>query len=172
MAVLIRTVIDESEFPSKRAWRAAMLAAHQAMGAHWHSAILPKHFTQAAQIRYRHQRRQQKYLAYKKALAKRGKVKYYGNVDLVFSGQLEKSLSSFVTVRAFPTRVTVSMNGPRYITMRPYLTAQPDKAREITTVVPEESDALAAVADRVVTEIMNDIKAAGPRRRDARGRYI
>lgn len=137
---------------AKRAFREMTRAGHQAQGKLWHSKHLPDHFRPGAAERYRHKPRTQKYLEQKRKLANRRKVRRGGKMDNVFTGHLEQMMRTAAEVRAFPTRVSITMTGPRYITMRPYKSNQPDKAKELTTVTHAQERELARIMDRVVTE--------------------
>lgn len=136
-----------------------MKEAHRVQATEWHERMLPKHFQGGAAARYAYQTRKPKYLKYKRMAAvgkgpyrKRGPVLFGGLVDNVYSGLLRDTLSNFASIRPYPTRVTVRMSGPRYITMRPYLSGQPDKAREVTAVTPDEQQELDDVLRREVLQ--------------------
>lgn len=145
--LLIRTTISQENFPSKRAWDRARTRAHADQGSHWHQHLLPKHFQPDAKTRYQHKPRTEKYIKRKKRLAKIGKVKYGGEVDNVATGFMERILTSSASIRAYPSRVTVGMPGPRYINMRPHKSNQPDKAAEIIRVTDAEAKELEKVLD-------------------------
>lgn len=158
MPVLIRSKIDVKNFPSKRAWRAAMVKGHDAQGQHWHQHMLKDHFRRNSRERYgykprseRYQRRKQFGRGGKRGF--RGRAKYMGLVDLVLAGDLESGIRGFATIRSFPSRVTVAMIGPSYLTIN-YKPNRPNLAREITATVPEEENKLAEVMDAVVTREM------------------
>jgi hypothetical protein len=136
--ILIKSTVTVDKFASKRAWQRGMRQAHAEQGEYWHTKILPKHFEPGAGAKYGHKPRSDKYQRRKKKLAAAGKVKYGGMVDNVATGRMETMLKGMGVFRAFPTRVTVYMTGPRYITMRPYETNQPDKAKEITALTAQE----------------------------------
>lgn len=190
MAVPILSATLRFEQPpevSQRAWKRIMREALHAMAMKWHQEILPKHFTREAPQRYGHQARSSKYLRKKHMAARWGEkrgptrvyAKYGGNIDNVFSGELEQRVKALAAIRATATKVTLKMTGPRYMTMRRFMGdreravaegwtygkgvrfrprrleapgLQPDKVKEITTVVQEENRSLIEfLNDRVVT---------------------
>ena len=161
--ILIHTRI-KGDFFSKRAWTRAMKAAHEHLGAYWHKFMLPRHFRTDAREKYNHEPRTFAYLRRKEGLGyrKSGKVKYAGKIDNVYSGLMEETLKGQGTVRAFPSRVTINMQGPRYITMRPHESNQPDKAAEILRCTSEEDLEMARVFD---AELQKQLTAEERRRR-------
>lgn len=165
--IRIRSKIIETRPPevSIRNWRRITRDAHAEMGALWHREMLPKHFQQNARAIYKHKVRSKKWTSRKRALARRGRlgngraVQKGGLVDNVFTGLLEDSLKSSATIRAFPSRVTIRMNGPRYISMRPFHSNQPDKAAEITTTTKAEAIQLAKVLNQSTTNALKALRA-------------
>ena len=173
--ILIRTKIYE-ERPldvARDAWRNIMREAHADQGEHWHRTMLPDHFNERAKFRYHHQARTKGYKQSKKRAAqrggdKRGPVLMGGVVDNVRSGVLMRALTNVASIRAFPTRVTVTMYGPRYISMKPNRfnggrngkgSNQPDKAKEILTTTLDQQQELAKVLDDSVTRRLNQYRA-------------
>jgi hypothetical protein len=141
----ITTKFTKPPEASVRQWRACMKEAFEEQGRVWHSEFLPRHFEPYAAAKYGYQDRGKKYQQYKELAARglgpyryQGPVLEGGKVALVFTGLLKRTMIEPARIRAFPTRVTIRMIGPRYITMKPYKTRQPDKAAEITTVLPAE----------------------------------
>jgi hypothetical protein len=68
---------------------------------------------------------------------------------LVYTGDLERSvMASRGNVRGFPTRATVTLNGPSYFKIRPKNPTHPNMAKEILTVIPAERQRLAAQAEK------------------------
>jgi hypothetical protein len=157
MPVLVKSKIDVKQFPSIRAWRAAMTKAHDAQGQYWHQHHLKLHFRRDSGRRYGYKERTAKYRL-RKERAGRGRgrppAKYGGMVDLVWKGDLEAGIRSFATIRSFPSRVTVTMQGPSYLRIN-YRPGRPHLAREITAVVPEEVKQLEQILDARVTSEMN-----------------
>lgn len=150
--ILIKTEITE-ERPfdvTVRAWPKMKTRAHAAVGAYWHRRIFPRHFKFDAKNKYGHQKRTIGYQIRKQRMARKGKAEAPGTVDNVLTGRMRESLSRSMTVRSFPTRATVKMEGPRYALMRPFKSGQPNKGRELTTVTREE----AAVLEQVLLEAM------------------
>lgn len=134
-----------------RQWRSGMRDAWRAVGERWQTVMLPRHFTRAAAANYGHQPRNSKYLK-RKRLAGRGygylarfaarlgmSVKYGGEVDNVLTGRMEAALKLPARIIAFPSRVTIRMIGPRYMTFRTGRNSkQPDKGKELTTLTSSE----------------------------------
>ena len=160
--IRIQTKLLEERPPEAtiREWRTIGRESHAEMGAYWHKHFLPLHFEMGANVRqkYKHKPRSGAYLKQKRRLAERGKVKKAGLVDNVFSGDMETLLKTLATIRGFPSRVTITMYGPRYITMRPHESNQPDKAAEITTVTAAEQKKLASVLGKAVTVRLRKLK--------------
>lgn len=136
---------------SARKWREFSREAHREQGLHWHAHLLPLHFTPQARFRYGHQPRAAKTRERKRKAAAAGKARDGGLIDNVWTGLLRQSLQSVATVRAFPSRVSIQMLGPRYITMRPFKSNQPDKAAEITAVTDDERRTLERILSEGIT---------------------
>lgn len=130
-------------------WRIIMRRAHQLMGEHWHQQFLPDHFTPQAKFRYRHQLRTRGYLKRKPSLPD---VIMGGQVDNVVTGYMMEQLKSSKAIRAYPSRVTIKMHGPRYVTMRSWKIRQPNKAKEIATVTADQKKTLAGVLKQSVID--------------------
>lgn len=138
---------------SIRKSRDATKAAMGAMAWHWHRNYLPLHFEPFSSSKYRYKARTPKWIYQKQKIAKRNpQIKKGGRVANVFTGLLEESMKQRPMIRAYPTRATVQMHGPRYITMRPYKSNQPNKAAEITTVIDSEQRTLGKVAGDTLHE--------------------
>jgi hypothetical protein len=165
-------------------WRAILRKGHQDVGDAWHTKILPEHFTARARAKYRHRLRRLRYDKRKREIAASGRpwsrqnpnpVILAGAVDNVLTGFMMKQLQQSKTVRAFPSRVTITMYGPTYISANTFTGNakqamqegwtygkgkkfsaksgnQPDKRREITTVTQEEKRMLAGVLEQSVSE--------------------
>ena len=141
---------------SRDGWRKIRRDAMRAMGEHWFKEMLPQHFDANAKYKYKHRPRSTKYKANKLKLAQRGKVQGGGVTDLVFSGRTRDALlNNIAIIRPFPSRVTVRMQGPPYLTTNFRAKSnQPNKPREITTVTEAERKELARVArDKAVEGI-------------------
>ena len=146
----------------KRRWEKIMSNAHADMGDYWHKHFLPKHFQPGARSKYAYEPRSKDYLQRKAYLASqgrtfkgRGPIQQGGKVDLVFTGEMAKQLISRNTIRAYPTRATVVMMGPNYLTTRFHKKRQPNKAVEVTKVTNDEAEKLAEVMGRSVQKGIN-----------------
>lgn len=159
--MLIFTVrLTAKNFPSVRSFRKANKAAFSVMGQYWYDHFLPLHFRREARTKYNYQARGTKYERRKKALGKSSyakRPKYGGEVDEVWSGTLEQNLKSYVNVKAYPTRATVNMTGPRYVTMRPYKSGHPNIGEEVTRVTKAEADVLVKVHDTELQRQLDDV---------------
>lgn len=152
------TLKETGVVPSRRARNRIFKEGHEAAGRFWHEELLPEHFKPNARFRYGHKRRTRRYLAKKRALAKRGIVERGGEVDNVYTGLMEDTLTSIAVVKPFPKRVTIKMQGPRYITMRPFTSNQPDKAAELTKTTRPEERRIGKVMDKTITEEFNGLR--------------
>lgn len=160
MTYLIKLVEQRPIDIGRDPWRIIMRAAHQKMGEHWHHEMLPDHFTPTARSRYRHQLRTSRYRKEKADKAARGipfrknqpPILMGGQIDNVLTGYMKQQLEQQRTIRAFPSRVTIRMFGPRYITMTPYKSRQPNKSKEITMVTADQKKVLAGVLKDAIVE--------------------
>lgn len=130
---------------SKRAWNAATKAAFQAAGKVWHERFLPDHFKPGAAAQYGYRPRSRKYLEAKLRAGKKGKAEDGGTSPLVYTGLMRDLLTNHPIYRAYPTRVSIRMPGPRYVGMRVFKANQPNKGAEVTKVLPSQKQQLAAV---------------------------
>ncbi len=157
MAVVIKiTQLEEGVDLRPRQLSKYTKAAHQEVGYRWQIDMLPRHFTPAAASIYRHQRRTAAYLRKKRRLARARPdlVREGGQTDLVFTGLLKRLMKRRHQVRAYPSRVTIVMHGPRYLRMQPKNPRHPNKAREILTVLPSERRQLEEVAEKAFERAM------------------
>lgn len=155
----VRLTVQPDPKTMTRAEKRVMKEGFLAMATHWHSNFLPRHFEESAKTKYRHQNRSSKWQKRKEQLARLGKAQRGGLVDNVLTGQLEQTAKAIKTISAFPTRATVRMSGPKYITMNPTTArGQPDKAKEITTVTRREQKTLNAIFKKHVVRGFNKIR--------------
>ena len=145
--VLFRAVNVDEVFQGVtiRAQRAIGKAAHLAVGQQWDREFKMRHFEPGARERYGYKARSAKYLARKERAAKATwRVKGTAEQDLVYSGQTLQDVKNTQRPRAFPTRVTIDMPTPSYVSMRPdpRFRDAPNLGEELTTVSPDELDAL------------------------------
>lgn len=145
--VLIRIVERNPADLSARAHREISREAFAAIGQLWQREILPPRFRPGAP-HYPHKQRTEAYLRAKQRAYQRGRARY-PDVTNVFSGNMADLLSRPGIVRAFPTRATIRKIGPRYITMRPFNSRQPDKWAELTFLKRNERKRLNRVFGEV-----------------------
>lgn len=157
MIALIFIVIIKAKYTTKRpldvardAWREIMRTAYRITGLHWVATYLAKHFLPGAGAKYKYRLRSKAYRARKDA--KLGKPWRRGgdiviggsNRPNVLTGYMMRAIQSQFIVRGFPTRATVHLLGPSYFTMR-FRMNQPNKGKEITTLLPNEKADLSRV---------------------------
>jgi len=156
---------DHSLKFSRRVRNEIYRGACLAIAGRWQIKWLRKHFTRRARQRYRHAPRTEKWKARKKReAAKSSRVKKGGRVDIVYTGLAERLFNKAHAVRAFPTRASINMHGPRYITMRPRGKNRHAIGQEITRTVSEELRDL----DRVGQAELERLIKKAPRSRQKR----
>ena len=149
---------DRPEHVPIRAWRTIMKHGYAAAGEHWHRTYLPLHFTKAAYYRYPqvYQRRSLGYFlrhhvdqgSRKERLAA-ARVAAVDPQPNVFTGRL-RELSRIMALRAFQTRVTVTVQVPSYVKTVRKGSSRADTVRELTYVNSQETESLARVVERDV----------------------
>lgn len=148
-------------------WRAICKAAYRATGLYWVEKMLPKHFEPGAAERYRYKWRAKGYRLRKDRAFQSGRPIQKGGAPViagsdtpnVLTGYMKREVMHNVVVRGFPTRATVIMYGPAYLTTRFFKKNQPDKPAEITAVRSDERQELSRfLRDRVV-EGINQVRA-------------
>jgi hypothetical protein len=150
---------------SNRAVDRAAKAAHELVAKYWHEKILPRHFTVEARTKYKHKPRSEEWKKRKKRLAKVGKVKRGGIIDLIATGATHQSLTEYADIRAYPTRFSVTMHGPDYIGMRPMNPKMPNMGAEVTRVTPDEQDEMDDLVQRHLPRLLEQAKGRrGPKR--------
>lgn len=153
-----------------RRWNEIGREAHRAGAELWQDEFLARHFTPEAKTRYHHQPRRPKYIKAKARAAARG-FALAPDIDNLYTGRLYHNLQSTAAIKAYPSRATISMIGPRYITMRafqgdhsaafqagwtygkgehfqPTAGLQPDKKKEILTDTDDEVEQIVALIER------------------------
>lgn len=130
---------------SARAHHELMRVALHDVAQTWQQQILPPRFTPNSP-HYPHKRRTENYLKQKRLAAQRGIAKFGGTVLNVYTGNMAQLLSRVGVVHATATKATVNKIGPRYVTMRPYQSNQPDKWAELIYLQAGEQKRLATVA--------------------------
>lgn len=169
MRLKIETTDDVSDIARTR-WREIMRGAYQAASQAWHKDFLPLHFKAFSRFRYGYQRRTPRWQQRKK---RDKRAKLGGAVDLVFTGVLLDLVTNHWWIRAQPTRATLKMVGPRYVTAN-YRAHRPHLSNEVTAVTPDEERALGDVMKRHIIAGLDFSRSTGAglaRKRDARGRF-
>lgn len=150
-----------------RQQRRVTTAVHKAVGERWRDRFLRLHFLPQARGRYSYQRRSQATLKKKLRLAAIGKVQDGGTTDLVWSGRLKAAMMGWHRVSASPSRSTVHMIGPNYLSIN-YKPGRPHLANEILAVIASEERELQETADKTMGK-ETAAAAQETRRRQTRG---
>ena len=151
--VSIAIAINKPPYITVRQYRDIMKRNNAIAAQTWHKTFLPRHFTQPAKGggRYGYATRDPIYLRNKRKRAnnttkwrrgKRGKRTIEGGrLAIVQSGETRHRAVDFPPgIKAFPTRVVLTMRVPKYASMK---TAKgPNLGKEITKVLPEEAKIL------------------------------
>lgn len=148
---------------TRDSWREITRAAYRAVGFHWHETYFAGHFKPGASEKYRYKMRSKAYRQRKERLAARGQPFRQGGRPViagaqqpnVLTGYMRQQMRDNVIVRGFPSRATVIMLGPSYLTTRFRFKNQPDKPREITTVTRDEEKDLARVLENELIKGIN-----------------
>jgi hypothetical protein len=150
MLAIVYIKIDLRRNPDEfsiRKWRRICKGAMEAVGRWWHGKMLPKHFEPSARGRYGYQPRSARY----------DKLKHIQGIhaDLVGptnkehqGGEMRRQTMTIVEFRAFPTRMTVVVHGPAYLTPNPTgkRAGHPNMARELTAYAAGEKEELTKIA--------------------------
>lgn len=143
---------------SARARNRVLKGVFHAIGTKWTEDMLPNHFKVAATAKYGYQKRTDKYLRRKLRAG-------HGYTPLVYTGLLKRSLVNFAQrVMAFPTRATVRLVGPSYLTIN-YKPGRPHLAREILTVASDERQELTDHGHDVMFKLLEKEAAAAAKRK-------
>ena len=134
---------------SRRALSRMRREAMKRAGAYWQQKMLPKHFQPGAIRTYGMKRRTAAYQKRKKAKGIRHAV--------VWSGQLKSLMLRRQIVRAFPTRATINIPGPSYLSMRPKGN-RPNLGEEVTAVIKRDEDELTKIHDQELQELIDNHK--------------
>lgn len=149
MVVPIKVEISgDTPYLTVRQTRAVLKGTYAVIGRKWLEDYLPLHFHPIAPQRYGYAMRTGATKKKKKRLAAAGKVEDGGRLDLVWSGVLKWAmLTHDHRVDAYPTRATIKLIGPSYLSIN-YRPGRPNMAREILTVTPDEQKKLAEAGER------------------------
>lgn len=150
----LRFEVEVPESMSARAVQRMMREAHRAVGRYWQDNLLAKAFRPGAAQRHDHKPRSKKYLARKRRLAKTGRVKMDGVVDLVYSGDMRTLLKNRGIIKSFPTRASLTLQGPRYVSMKPFRRDAPNLGEEVTSLSSGERTELDGVFERAAEDAM------------------
>jgi len=166
MPIRITVTMDRPHDISARAWnRDIMPKAWEAMGEHWVKTMLPLHFQTIAARRYGYAKRSEKYTRNK---LRRG----HGDAPLVYTGRLRELVKHTAQVKGYPSRCTVKFALPAYAPARRntftgrdrkgkqrVASRQPDKVKEITTILDYERKELIQVLDAAIQAGLARVRA-------------
>ncbi|HZZ28472.1 MAG TPA: hypothetical protein VFE46_10765 [Pirellulales bacterium] len=139
---------------SEAVWNDCMEEAEIAELAYWKIKYLPEHFTRNARDKYGYQPRSEKYIRRKQYEGRRGKAKYGGEVDLVFSGESEEILHGPASIVAHPSGAEMDMPIPPYFADMRW-PSSPDPEPEVTAVTDEEMEELAEHFSQVFQQALD-----------------
>lgn len=151
-------------------WKAALKAATWL----YHRDIFPRHFFNSNRSRYRMQARSQFYLKVIKPRRGLGTGRF---VDNVLKGTSRRRMLNYATVRAADdgNSVILRMQAPSYFTnpfvgtytddkgQRKTIGHQPDKAKEVTQVNPEDRESFGKLVQRRIMEKFESLPASRKR---------
>lgn len=142
---------------SKRARNRVLKGVFYAIGKKWTEDMLPEHFKVSAAAKYGYAKRSEKYVT-RKYREKRSAT------PLVYTGLLKRILLNFSQrVMAFPTRATVRLVGPSYLTIN-FKPGRPHLAREILAVTGQERQQLLEHGHDVMFKLLEEEAAAAAKR--------
>jgi hypothetical protein len=160
--VPIRVITIHEEHPdlSRRELHNVTRAAHGAMGVKWAVDLLPEHFQAGAHNAFGYADRSFKWQRFKEAQVRSGRADPDAANDLVYQGQLRDDLlrSARNLIRAYPTRVTISLIGPEYFTLRPRRKNTSQITREVLAVNTRHERAIGDAADKGFVAALNAVR--------------
>lgn len=149
MPVLIRATITHDGEMSARAHNRVMKGVMGDVGEHWNKHIKGRHFRSGAATKYGYKPRTNAWMRRK---LRSPIAASDARLPLVFTGTLKRQVLRSRNVKAFPTRATVEMQVPQYVTSRPNPTGRgrnrPNMGQEITAITPDEIHELDIVAEK------------------------
>jgi hypothetical protein len=164
MVVPIRLVTVHDEHPdlSRRELHSVTRAAYAAMGIKWAADLLPEHFGAGAGQRFGYAKRTEKYLRRKDILRARGLAIGGRHDDLLLTGRLRESVlrSARNLIAAYPTRVTITMHGPPYFTLRPRAKHTKRIAEEVLAMNPRHERLIGDAGDRGFNARLRALRAS------------
>lgn len=171
--IVMRVEITEDQATqySRATLRQIMRDTYYQIGLRWQKRFVPLHFKRGNKSRYNLPKRTKRYLDQKRRYGQRGRdpqgrrVEKGGLVNLVYTGLAERLFTKRHAVKAYPTRATINMHGPRYVTMRPYKSQRHNLGEQVLRVIPEEYDDLDQFAGKVLEQ---NLKRAPTRQRRRR----
>jgi hypothetical protein len=157
---------------ARDAWREIQKAGMVTVAEYWFKEMLPRHFTPQAKYIYNHKPRSKVHIERKKKWATYGNAIMGGVVDNVMTGKMMQALTTRSVIRGFPTRATIYLYGPPYLTIKFNRSTkkrdgsdnkpsqQPDKPREIFTKTPQELVELRQVLRRYISDRLTKYRSS------------
>lgn len=144
----MREILAETKRAAKTELQAGML--------YWYQEFLPKHFQVGVQERYGFKPRSLELEIRKSKSGSRGRR----GQDLVFSGEMERSLRSRIQIGGSSQRVWGKMPGPKHLFGRLDPSSRmPDMKAEITKTLPGEEDAVARFVSARMAKRIAEIRS-------------
>lgn len=185
--IRITTFYEEHPDLSKRKLKEVQRASMQAMGDCWAQELLPEHFRPSAFRAFGYQNRTAKYNFVKDKLHRLGatdkrsglKIIAGSETPLVYTGRLRAALLSSApnNVRAYPSRVTITLSAPGlpYFTLRPFVERGKARstmliAREVLLINDVHRRRLGVAAERGYVSKLNELRRSGALRKVVRPR--
>jgi hypothetical protein len=142
--------------------------AYRDVGEYWVQHYLQGHFDVGAGQKYGYKFRSRAYRDRKDRLRAAGRPFTKGGAPViggseqpnVLTGYMRREMSRNIVIRGFPTRCTVIMYGPKYLTTRFFKKAQPNKPAELTKLRTEEIRVLSGVLRDGFMKRLNAYRAA------------
>jgi hypothetical protein len=131
-------------------WKRMISLAFKEAGEYWHEHMLPIHFADNAKYIYKYQPRNYGYNTKKRNITGQA-------VDLVFSGDMMRSVQRIIDVREKKNRaeVVIHLHGPSYLYAYSKDYKQPDKAAELATVTKKELQIIGQVIEDSIVKQYN-----------------
>lgn len=157
--ITVTTFYEQHPELMKQELGVATRDGHQDMGELWRDQLVGEHFDERARLVFGYQARRKKYLGFKKAMARLGKVEDGGEVDLVFSGLFRRMVLSMSIVAATPNKTTITHFVPSYVSGRPPKPRSPSLRKELLTISPRQEKLLGEAGERGFVRRLGRIRA-------------
>jgi hypothetical protein len=171
MVVPIKITTQHSAHPelSRRNWHKVMRASMASMGLKWALDLLPEHFDKNKQGELGYAPRTAAWQRRKRQLYLLGKA-IEPDTDLVLTGRLKQNVlwSARNLIRAFPSRVTITMYGPPYFTLRARSKRTGRIAQEVLAVSARHKRLLSDAAQQGFNTVYGQLLRSGQLKKTTR----